>query len=122
MIIDIDMVITLLLFIAVIILRLFIPVIILRSTYSNEAFATIEKSNKECFVAEVQKYAEVGYYPISDCVIDDYGNYKIHLKKDLKTYTDSQVQKAERAIFYTAMIASFIFGLGVGYFISVSLL
>ncbi|WP_231900436.1 hypothetical protein [Helicobacter cinaedi] len=102
--------------IVILAIALFIAVIILRSIYSNEAFVTIEKSNKECFVAEVQKYAEVGYYPISDCVIDGYGNYKIHLKKDLKTYTDSQVQKAERAIFYTAMIVSFIFGLGFGYF------
>ncbi|BAM12806.1 hypothetical protein HCN_1622 [Helicobacter cinaedi PAGU611] len=70
--------------IVILAIALFIAVIILRSIYSNEAFVTIEKSNKECFVAEVQKYAEVGYYPISDCVIDGYGNYKIHLKKRLE--------------------------------------
>ncbi|BDB63776.1 hypothetical protein T36_0220 [Helicobacter cinaedi] len=102
--------------IVILVIALLIAVITLHSMYANEAFATIEKSNKGSFLEEMQKYAEVGYYPISDCVIDSYGNYKIHLKKDLKTYTDSQVQKAERAIFYGAMLVSFVFGLGVGYF------
>ena len=101
--------------IVILAIALLIAVITLHSMYANEAFATIEKSNKDSFLEEMQKYAEVGYYPISDCVIDGYGNYKIHLKKDLKTYTDSQVKKAERAIL-GAMLVSFIFGLGVGYF------
>lgn len=80
--------------IVILAIALFIAVIILRSIYSNEAFVTIEKSNKECFVAEVQKYAEVGYYPISDCVIDGYGNYKIHLKK--KTWKPTQIHRCKR--------------------------
>ena len=44
--------------IVILAIALFIAVIILRSIYSNEAFVTIEKSNKECFVAEVQNHID----------------------------------------------------------------